>query len=69
MSLSHAYELLLRGLEGTSDPNSLRYISREAAYLELRQRTGQDFGYDIEKWREYVRLHAGELESEKLQQF
>ena len=56
MSLSDTYRLLLNGLEGTSDPNTLHYISREAAYQELKQRTGQDFGYDIKKWREYVHL-------------
>ena len=54
MSLSSIYQLLLRGLEGSSDPSTLHYISRDAAYQELKQRTGQDFGYDIEKWREYV---------------
>jgi hypothetical protein len=58
MSLSHVDQLLLRGLEGTSDPNSLQYISREAAYEELRQRIGQDFGYDVEKWRDYLRQDA-----------
>jgi hypothetical protein len=58
MSLSHVDQLLLRGLEGTSDPNSLQYISREAAYQELRQRTGEDFGYDAEKWRDYLRQGA-----------
>jgi hypothetical protein len=58
MSLSHVDQLLLRGLEGRADPNSLQYISREAAYQELRQRTGQDFGYDVEKWRDYLRQDA-----------
>jgi hypothetical protein len=61
MSLSGIYQLLLRGLEGTSDPNTLHYISREAAYQELKQRTGQDFGPDVEKWREYIRLHRDRL--------
>ena len=54
MSLSSIYQLLLRGLEGASDPNTLHYISRDAAYQELKQRTGKDFGYDVVKWREYV---------------
>ena len=61
MSLSGSYQLLLRGLEGTSDPNTLPSISREAAYQELKQRTGQDFGQDIAKWREYVRAHRARL--------
>ena len=61
MSRSGIFQLLLRGLEGTSDPNTLHYLSREEAYQELKQRTGQDFGQDVEKWREYVRLHRDRL--------
>ena len=61
MSLSGIYQLLLHGLEGTSDPNTLHYVSREAAYQELKQRTGQDFGHDVEKWRAYIRLHRERL--------
>jgi len=55
MSLSGVYELLLRGLEGNSDPQTLHYTSREAAYEELKRLTGQDFGYDSGKWREFIR--------------
>ena len=61
MSLSGIYQLLLHGLEGMSDPNTLHYVSREAAYQELKQRTGQDFGHDAEKWRAYIRLHRERL--------
>jgi hypothetical protein len=61
MSLSGIYQLLLQGLEGTSDPNTLHSISREAAYQELKQRTGRDFGHDVEQWREYIRLHRDRL--------
>ena len=61
MSLSHVDQLLLRGLEGRSDSNSLQHISHEAAYQELRQRTGQDFGYDVDKWRDYLRHGAEDL--------
>ena len=45
MSMSGVYELLLRGLEGKADPNTLSYVSREAAYEELKELTGQDFGF------------------------
>ena len=61
MSLSGIYQLLLHGLEGMSDPNTLHYVSREAAYQELKERTGQDFGQDVEKWREYIRAHRDRL--------
>jgi hypothetical protein len=61
MSLSGAYQLLLRGLEGTSNPNALHFISRERAYEELKERTGQDFGQDVARWREYIRAHRERL--------
>jgi hypothetical protein len=61
MSLSGTYQLLLRGLEGTLDPSTLQHISRDAAYQELKQRTGQDFGHDVAKWREYIRAHRARL--------
>jgi hypothetical protein len=61
MSLSGPYQLLLRGLEGMSDANALHYISRETAYEELKQRTGQDFGLDVARWREYIRAHRERL--------
>jgi hypothetical protein len=61
MSLSGIYQLLLRGLEGTSDPNTLPSISREAPSDELKRRTGQDFGHDAERWRDYIRFHRDRL--------
>ena len=63
MSLADVYQLLLRGLEGTADPHTLHFISREAAYQELKLRTGQDFGYDIDKWRDFIQLHPEEIET------
>ncbi len=61
MSLSGLYNILLRGLEGTSDPQTLHFVSREAAYEELKKLTGQDFGYDVEKWREHLRSQRERL--------
>jgi hypothetical protein len=61
MSLAGVYELLLQGLAGDAPPRSLGYMSPEAAYEELKRRTGQDFGYDVENWREYIRGHREEL--------
>jgi hypothetical protein len=62
MSLQGVYEMLLRGLAGEADPNTLSYISREAAYAQLKRRTEQDFGYDVEKWREYIRANQDRLD-------
>jgi hypothetical protein len=61
MPLSGIYEILLRGLAGTAAPNSLSYLSRNDAHAELKRRTGQDFGYDLEKWREYIRANREPL--------
>ena len=48
MPVAGLYELLLLGLSGEADPQTLGYIPREAAYEELKRRTGQDFHYDLE---------------------
>ncbi|HEV3255698.1 MAG TPA: hypothetical protein VG013_02340 [Gemmataceae bacterium] len=61
MSLSGVYELLLRGLAGEADPNSLNYVCRKRAYAELKRRTGQDFGYDLDQWRAFIRSHREAL--------
>ena len=55
------YEILLRGLAETATPNTLSYVSRDDAYTELKRRTGQDFGYDLDKWREYIRANRARL--------
>jgi hypothetical protein len=62
MSLAGLYEILLRGLVGEADRNSLSYITPEAAYGELKKRTGQDFGYDPEKWRTFIRENSERLQ-------
>jgi hypothetical protein len=58
MSLEGIYEILLRGLAETLPPTALHYISREQAYVELKRRTGQDFGNDVERWRDYLRANV-----------
>jgi hypothetical protein len=61
MSLSGVYELLLRGLAGEADPNSLQYIAPDQAHADLKRRTGKDFGYDLEKWRAFLCAHREAL--------
>jgi hypothetical protein len=61
MSLYGPYELLLRGLAGELRPKTLSYISKEAAHEELKQLTGEDFGYDTEKWRAFIRANRDRL--------
>jgi hypothetical protein len=60
MSLAGVYELLA-GLAGVAEPGTLGYFSSESAYEELKARTGQDFGYDVAQWRNYIREHREEL--------
>ena len=55
------YELLLRGLAADAEPRTLGHVSREAAYEELKRRTGQDFAYDLDRWRDYIRDHREQL--------
>jgi hypothetical protein len=31
------------------------YQSKEDAYEELKKRTGQDFGYDIDSWEQWLK--------------
>ena len=61
MSMLGVYEILLRGLAEEVHPSTLHFLPRESAYQELKRRTGQDYGYDPEKWREYLRQHREEL--------
>lgn len=42
---------LLEGKSGTWYTS--RSISKEQAYKMLRQKTEEDFGYDVKAWREY----------------
>jgi hypothetical protein len=47
---------LLLNLAGKIDPNRRReYLPVEDAYQKLKQLTGKDFGYDVEKWRQWFK--------------
>lgn len=37
------------------------HTSREQAYAELKVLTGQDFGYDVAKWRAWLKIHPLEM--------
>jgi hypothetical protein len=51
--------LFLRRLELPAEPRSryARKLSREDAYEGLKKITGQDFGYDVKAWREWIKRH------------
>jgi len=52
MSLADVYQLLLRGIEGTADPHTLHFISREGLCLRTLV-----FGW----------VESGQLRGEQLQ--
>jgi hypothetical protein len=50
-------EVFLENLEQIWPEDALDYMPRERAYEELKRLTGQDFGYDVEKWKSWLRTH------------
>lgn len=52
------YKVLLLNLEGKFEGDSNKrklYLSKEDALNSLKRMTQQDFGYDVEAWRKYLR--------------
>jgi hypothetical protein len=61
--------LCLRRLELAEQSRSryARRLGKEAAYEMLKKITGQDFGYDVQKWRRWIKKHMtldGRLKTE-----
>jgi hypothetical protein len=56
--MPHVYPFqgLLLNLEEKVSRDSMIYLPKEEAYRLLKQWTGQDFGYDVAKWREYIKM-------------
>ena len=57
MSRLTPIERFLMNLEKRISPNRREYLSVEAALAGLKELTGQDFGLDAEKWREWLKSH------------
>jgi hypothetical protein len=55
MSRLTLIEGLLRNLASEIDRNARAYLPRDVAYAELKRLTGQDFGYDVARWRAWLR--------------
>jgi hypothetical protein len=55
--MPHVYPFqgLLLNLEEKVSRDSRIYLPKEEAYRMLKRWTGQDFGYDVAKWREYIK--------------
>jgi hypothetical protein len=59
MSLLLPLERLLVNLEGDVDPGYVFiYVPRDKALQGLKEQTGQDFGYDAKRWREWLQANG-----------
>jgi hypothetical protein len=47
-------ERLLANLREEVAEESMAYMTRDDAYRGLRDSTGQDFGYDADKWEKWI---------------
>lgn len=53
------YEIWLKNMSGTMDRDRLDYLPKDEAYQHLKEDTGQDFGYDLERWMEWLNENEG----------
>ena len=49
---------LLLNLAGQVEHRSKLYLPEEKAYSQLKELSGQDFGYDVEKWKLWFKNKA-----------
>jgi hypothetical protein len=55
-------QILIGNLEQKFSPKNAKiYSTKEIAYEELKRRTGQDFGYDVDAWIKWLRAHDEEI--------
>ena len=56
MTRLRLYTVLLHNLEQKIKPHQGRsYLTKEQAYKTLKAETGQDFGYDVDAWRKWLK--------------
>jgi len=58
MSRITPVEGFLLNLEQKIEECRREYLPRDAAYEKLKSLTGEDFGYDTEKWRTWIKKHG-----------
>jgi hypothetical protein len=56
-------ELCIANLRGDFPPNSIGYKSIDDAIVELKKRTGMDFGLDANKWKIWLENNPQELKT------
>ncbi|MCW8880131.1 MAG: hypothetical protein OQJ89_09315 [Kangiellaceae bacterium] len=47
-------ELFIENMAGRFPESSKNYIPKEEAYEKRKRFTGKDFGYDVDKWRQWL---------------
>jgi hypothetical protein len=55
---------LLMNLEESISSSRREYLPKHVAYEQLKQRTGQDFGYDVHAWRIWLKEKTSRYERE-----
>jgi hypothetical protein len=55
MTRLKAEQILLLNLEQKIPDDALVYCSRDLAHRELKEMTGQDFGYDVAAWKRWFK--------------
>ncbi len=51
------FEWLLNNLDDTYEPDCMEFCTKDQALDGLRAMTGQDFGYDVAKWKAWFAEH------------
>lgn len=59
MSKIRLYEGLVRNLEGKVDERNRKlFLTKEDALKMLKEKTGQDFGFEVKEWREWLKKNG-----------
>ncbi len=54
MSVANPNGLILSCLLGRIDPGRLDYLTPEEAHALLVRMSGEDYGYDVRRWRDWM---------------
>ena len=65
MSQMTLFEGILKNLKQEIEPGRREYLSREQAYQQLKYHTGEDFGYDAERWKAWIDEHPTSIRTVK----
>ena len=55
MTKAGLIKILLKNLNQEIEQNDPSFCTREEAYRILKELTKQDFGYDVEQWKQWIK--------------